>query len=104
MTNAEIEKIIEKTVAKSAKESDERMQQYIGAIGEESKHQVAAVAEQHASLVDKIEELNKKADEGAKDREQIKAELFGVKRVLDATFEAVGNHEERITALEQKVR
>lgn len=118
MTNAEIDKIIDRAIKKSAKESDARMQQYIGAISEQSAHNIKAIGEQHTGVVRQIAELNRKADEAKEDRDHIKMELYGIKNVSDATFEEVGalrmemtehnekmnNHEERITVLETRVR
>ena|SRR3989344_2675312 len=118
MTDAEIDKIIDRAIEKSEKRSDARMQRYLGALAEDSKHNIKAVGEQHTGLVRQIAELNAKADEAKEDRDLIKMELYGIKNVGDATFEEVGamrveltesneklnNHEERIAVLEQKVR
>ena len=141
MTDAEIEKIIDrsskkaadeteqrfkKELAKSEKTSDQRMQryiailtkesneqmrQYVGAINEESKHNIEAVGEQYSGLNEKVDKLIITVEETSEKVENtnirlagVEIELAEVRRITDATFEAVGNHEERITVLEEKVR
>ena len=93
MTDAEIEKIIEKTVAKS----DKRMQQYIGAIHEESKHNIEAVAEQYLGLNEKVDRIEATSNATFEEVGNMRVELTEHNEIMK-------NQEKRITTLEEKVR
>ncbi|MEK7499256.1 MAG: hypothetical protein AAB649_01480, partial [Patescibacteria group bacterium] len=107
----ESKKETQQYIAKLTKKSKEEIEQYVGAINEESKHNIEAVGEQYAGLNEKVDqvittvgELNEKYEHTNVRLAGVEIELAEVRRIADATFEAVGNHEERITVLEEKVR
>jgi len=112
MVDAEIDKIIERTVIKATKESDkrtqahinaltkesdERMQQYIGAINEESKHNIEAVAEQYLGLNEKVDRIEATSNATFEEVGNMRVELTEHNEIMK-------NQEKRITTLEEKVR
>lgn len=129
MTKEEIAKLIEETtdiaVEKAEKRSDKRMQRYIGALAEDSKHNIKAVGEQYLGLVKKVDEVKNSVEELKERVIRVESNVIHIEDtveqievVANATFEEVGamrveltesneklnHHEERITVLEQKVR
>lgn len=85
--------------------------EYVAKLIKESKQKFAAVTEQYVeinkkldSVIDTVKQIDQKVENTNIRMAGVEIELTEVKRVVDATFEAVGNHEERITVLEEKVR
>ena len=118
MTDAEIDKIIDRAIEKSEKRSDARMRRYIGAISEQSQHRIEAIAEQYLGLSKKLDSVIQTVDETNTKVDSLTSRVVNVEEILEevsnttnATFEEVGairmemtENNQRITTLEQKVR
>lgn len=110
-------------------EQQQQTERYLGALREDSAHQIEAVAEQYLGLSNKVDtvisavgELSEKVENTnirmtavEQDVKELKSAVAEISRVTDATFEEVGalavaqtetqetlkNHERRIVAIER---
>ena len=92
----------EKLLQEILKSNDET-KRHFEVVVERLEKQISAIAEQHGSVMGKLEEHDKRFDSIVKNQEEIKSvksELVKINQKLDTKLE---NHEEQICDIEHKV-
>ncbi len=95
-------------------EIEKRFDRHTNILAEQMRHDVKTVAEGHSIVIKKLEDHDKKFVELDKKIGKVESELHSVKmavmdtghrvdRIEKKLDESLGNHEKRITKLEEKV-
>lgn len=94
---AEQEERFDKKLKKRDAKFEKKLDHYVGAIVEDSKHNVSAVAEQYLGLNAKVDRIESVVN-------TIFEEVGAMRVEMTESNEKLNNHEERIIVLEAKVR